>query len=53
MTNIILKVDKCGPKDNKLHHSRYGVWHGYYVIKDIGTTTYYRQIKIPRSCWVR
>ena len=23
-------------------HSHYGVWHGYYVIKDTGTTTYYQ-----------
>jgi len=23
------------------YHTHYGTWHGYYVIKDTGTTTYY------------
>lgn len=26
-------------------HAHYGVWHGYYVIKDTGTTTYYQPDK--------
>ena len=26
-------------------HKHYGVWHGYYVIKDTGTTTYYQPDK--------
>ena len=31
------------PKGQKIvAHNHYGVWHGYYVIKDTGTTTYYQ-----------
>lgn len=31
------------PKGQKIiPHRHYGVWHGYYVIKDTGTTTFYQ-----------
>ena len=33
----------------KLYHSHYGVWHGYYVINDTGTTTYYRPDRNPQE----